>query len=106
MAGLPTGLSGLDEPLAHLVHLRSLRVLQLSGKSVDSKVIAGLPQGLAIESLLLNRSMTTDQDLQHLSKYKNLKMLDLRGTQVSATGVRILKQQTNIAKILASEGPE
>ena len=91
------------QSLAHLVHLRSLRVLQLSGASVDSKAIAGLPHGLPIDSLLLNRSRITDQDLQHLLKYRKLKLLDLRGTGVSAKGVQNLRQQTNIARILTEE---
>ena len=78
-----SGLDGCD----------GLRVLDLSGNSLQDANMQGVSRLKKLEELRLARLNLTDKCLDSIKTMRNLKVLDLNGTQVTEKSILLLKEK-------------
>lgn len=98
MPSLPSGATGLIEPLAGL---QKLEVLQIQGRDLTDDGLSHLKNLSSLKRLDILHSQVTDAGLQQLANLKQLEQLDIRGAHaVTAAGVKQLQEQLPLCKLI------
>jgi Leucine-rich repeat (LRR) protein len=100
--GLGEGKGITDEALKHLVGIKELKSLDLTGTGVKGpglKHLAALPN---LEMLTLRFTPLTDASCKELASLQPLHILDLSGTAITGTGIKELAALPKLTHLLLS----
>ena len=86
-----------DEHIQMLGSLPRLRMLKLSGKWVNRRVVSNLPEMPRLERLDIDQASIDDVSLRPLTSLTELRQLSLRNTRVGDNGFKILSELKNLA---------
>ncbi len=88
-----------NKSLPHLMVVKGLSTLRLSGTQVTVEGISCLKRLPMLSHLELSRAQITDRGLSHLRQLKKLKSLDLSRTSINGSGLKLLGRLTDLEKL-------
>jgi len=92
----------LDMHLNQLTTLTGLQTLNLSGNEIHAG-LASLAGLTGVQTLILNQTRITDNDVPPLSSFGELQKLDLRYAYITETGLKVLSILTKVDTLFLAE---